>query len=48
MAVVLRFLCEAHPELVAISSYPALRAHAEEMEALAVFQEISQPFIPPA
>lgn len=47
VAVVLRFLCEVHPELIAISSYPALRAHGERMEALTVFQTISQPFIPP-
>lgn len=48
VAVVLRFLGELHPELVAISNYPVLRAHAEKLEALAVFQEISQPFIAPA
>ncbi len=48
VAVVLRFLGEVHPELVAISNYPALRAHAERLEALAVFQAISQPFIAPA
>ncbi|NVD37441.1 glutathione S-transferase family protein [Ensifer sp. HO-A22] len=47
VAVVLRFLCEVHPELIAISNYPALRAHAERLEATAVFQAISQPFIAP-
>lgn len=47
VAVVLRFLCEVHPELIAISNYPALRAHAEKLEALPVFQATSQPFIAP-
>ncbi|OOG68458.1 glutathione S-transferase [Sinorhizobium sp. A49] len=47
VAVVLRFLCEVHPDLIAISNYPALRAHGEKLEALAVFQAISQPFIAP-
>ncbi|MBZ7924057.1 glutathione S-transferase family protein [Ensifer sp. 2YAB10] len=48
VAAVLRFLNEVHPELVAISSYPRLHAHAGKLEALPVFQAISQPFIPPA
>ncbi|MCV3207294.1 glutathione S-transferase family protein [Mesorhizobium sp. YC-39] len=48
VAAVLRFLGEAHPELVSLADFPALSAHAERMEALPVFQAISQPFIPPA
>lgn len=48
VAVVLRFLNDVHSELVTISSYPHLSAHAEKLEALPVFQAISQPFIPPA
>lgn len=48
VAVVLRFLSDVHPELVAISDYPHLQAHAQKLEALPVFQSISQPFIPPA
>ncbi|MBP1871193.1 glutathione S-transferase [Ensifer adhaerens] len=47
VAVALRFLCEVHPELIAISNYPALRAHSEKLEALPVFETISQPFIAP-
>jgi hypothetical protein len=39
---------EAHPGFVAMAGYPALSAHAARLEALPVFQEISQPFIAPA
>jgi hypothetical protein len=28
--------------------YPALFAHCERLEAMPVFKEISQPFVPPA
>ncbi|BCG78434.1 glutathione S-transferase [Mesorhizobium sp. 113-3-3] len=48
VAAVLRFIGEAHPGLVSLADFPALGSHAERMEALAVFQEISQPFIAPA
>jgi glutathione S-transferase len=48
VATVLRFLTEAHPGLVAMEIYPALRAHAARLEALTAFKTISQPFIPPA
>ena len=48
VAAVLRFIGEAHPGLVSLADFPALGAHAKRMEALAVFQEISQPFIAPA
>lgn len=43
-----RHLSEAHPGLVDPAAYPALAAHCTGMEALPVFQEISQPFIAPA
>lgn len=48
VAAGLRFLAEAHPGLVSMAGYPALTAHAARLEALAVFQTIMQPFIPPA
>lgn len=47
VAAMLRFIAEALPGLVAMEDFPALRAHAERLEALPVFQAISQPFIPP-
>lgn len=46
-ACVLRHLVEAHPGLADMDALPALRAHAERLEALPVFREISQPFIAP-
>ena len=48
VAVALRFLTEAHPGLMSGEDYPALAAHAARLEALPVFQEIAQPFAPPA
>jgi glutathione S-transferase len=48
VAVVLRFIAEALPGLIPATDTPNLRADAERLEALAVFAEISQPFIPPA
>ena len=48
VAAVLRFIAEAHPGLISMVAYPALRAHAAQLEALPVFQKIQQPFIPPA
>ena len=47
-ACALRFAGEAHPDLVDLGPYPALAGHAARCEALPVFQEISQRFIPPA
>lgn len=47
VAVVLRFLSDAHSGLLAMEAHPALAAHARRLEALPVFQTISQPFIPP-
>lgn len=48
VAAVLRFLQEAHPGVVDFGGLPALAAHCRQLEALAVFKEISQPFVPPA
>lgn len=48
VAAVLRFLNDVHSDLLAISHYPHLHAHAQKLEALPVFRSISQPFIPPA
>jgi glutathione S-transferase len=48
VAVVLRFILEAHPGLVTPQDVPLLAADAERLEALPVFQAIRQPFIPPA
>jgi glutathione S-transferase len=47
VAVVVRFLAEAHPGLIAMGEYPTLAAHGARLEALPVFGEIAQPFIPP-
>lgn len=48
VAAVLRHLAEAHPGRVSMAQYPALGAAATRLEALPVFQKISQPFIAPA
>jgi glutathione S-transferase len=48
VACAIRHTIEALPDLVAMQDYPELRAHCERLEALPVFSEISQPFIPPA
>ncbi|MBI2255346.1 MAG: glutathione S-transferase family protein [Proteobacteria bacterium] len=48
IAAVLRFVIEAHPGLVDMNAYPALKAHAARCEAMPVFQAIQQPFIAPA
>ena len=48
VAAALRFIPEAHPELVSMADFPALGAHAARLEALPVFQTIAQVFIPPA
>jgi glutathione S-transferase len=47
IACMLRHLREAHPEFTPLKGLPALKDHASRMEALPVFQEIQQPFIPP-
>jgi glutathione S-transferase len=43
-----RHLSESHPKIAVAVTYPALSAHAARMEALPVFQKISQPFVAPA
>ena len=43
----LRFLREVHGGLFDPATYPALAAHADHHEAMAVFQDISQAFTPP-
>ena len=48
VAATLRFIPEAHPGLLSLADYPALAAHAARLEALPVFQQIQQTFIPPA
>ena len=47
VATVLGFVAEAHPGLISLADFPALNAHAARLEALPVFQEIKQVFIPP-
>jgi glutathione S-transferase len=48
VAVVLRFASEVHPDVIVLSDYPALNAHASRHEALPAFRKIVQPFVPPA
>ncbi len=44
----LRFIRDAHPGAFNAQHFPALAAHAAQCEALPVFAEISQAFIPPS
>ena len=44
----LRHASESHPQLIDLTGFPALAAHCRHFEAQPPFQEISQPFIPPA
>jgi len=48
VAAVLRILAEAHPGLFDMAAFPALAAHAAELEAEPVFRAVVQEFIPPA
>jgi glutathione S-transferase len=48
VACALRFIREAHPGVFSEQHFPALTAHAATCEALPVFKEIAQAFIPPA
>ena len=48
VAASVRHMREPHPDLADLGGFPALSDHCERMEALPVFREISQPFIPPA
>jgi glutathione S-transferase len=47
VACALRHISESNPEVFAFRNFPALAAHCTMMEALPVFQKISQPFLPP-
>jgi len=51
VACVLRFVSEAHPDVLDPKAWPALAAHAARCEALPVFQAVTQAFVltpPPA
>lgn len=48
VACALRHMMDSHPGLVAMADFPALSAHCAKLEAMPVFRDISQPFIPPA
>ena len=48
VAVALRFIGDAHPDLIAMDQFPLLKAHGARHEAMPAFQAISQVFIPPA
>ncbi|HEV7255655.1 MAG TPA: glutathione S-transferase family protein [Mesorhizobium sp.] len=48
VACALRHAVDSHPGLIPMADFPALSAHCATLEAMPVFGEISQPFIPPA
>ena len=48
VACALRYATDAHPGVLDMAACPALAAHCAALEAMPVFQAISQPFIPPA
>ncbi|MEO6300349.1 MAG: glutathione S-transferase family protein [Paracoccaceae bacterium] len=48
VACALRFANDAHPGMLEMAACPALTAHCNALEAMPLFQEISQPFVPPA
>lgn len=48
VAVVLRFINDAHQGLLSMADFPALAVDSAQLEAMPVFKEISQSFIPPA
>jgi glutathione S-transferase len=48
VAAALRFFFDAHPGVLDLADYPALAGHSQRLEALSVFQTISQPFVAPA
>lgn len=48
VACTLRHFTDAYPDMVDMGDYPALKTHAANHEAMPVFQEIQQAFIPPA
>lgn len=48
VAASIRHMADSHADLRDLVAVPALADHCAHCEALAVFQEISQPFLPPA
>lgn len=48
VACAIRHCVEALPDVLDMGALPALAAHCSRCEALPVFREVSQPFIPPA
>jgi glutathione S-transferase len=48
VACALRFIRDVHTSVFSEVHFPALTAHANQCEAMAVFKEISQAFNPPA
>ncbi len=48
VAASLRHMRDSNPDLADLATFPALAAHCAELEAMPVFLEISQPFVPPA
>lgn len=48
VACVLRFVSDAHPELLAEANCPKLKAAAERLETMPVFQEVSQTLAGPS
>jgi glutathione S-transferase len=47
LACALRFVADAHPDSIALQSWPALLAHSQMCEALPLFMTHSQAFTPP-
>ncbi|SFT91894.1 glutathione S-transferase family protein [Mesorhizobium sp. YR577] len=47
VAASIRHMRDSHPELAGLEAFPSLSSHCERLEALPVFQEISQPFVAP-
>ena len=47
VAAALRFIGDAHPELISLDDFPTLNGLSRRMEAMPVFKDIYQPFIPP-
>jgi glutathione S-transferase len=48
VACAMQHLAASHPDIASAKVTPALDAHCTKMEAMPVFKEIYQPFIPPA
>lgn len=47
IAATLRFVLEAHPDLLDMTAFPALDGHARCLEALPAFRAVRQTFLPP-